>query len=71
MSLYDVIPVSVADYRRRAKRKLPQFLFDYFDGGANAERTAALNEADFSQVRLKQYVMRDVSQVNTATTGCL
>jgi L-lactate dehydrogenase (cytochrome) len=34
MSLYDVIPVSVADYRLRARRRLPRFLFDYIEGGA-------------------------------------
>lgn len=68
MSLYDVVPVGVADYRRRAQRRLPKFLFDYADGAANAERTAALNQSDFNRWRLKQYVMRDVSEVNTNTT---
>jgi L-lactate dehydrogenase (cytochrome) len=68
MSLYDVTPVSVADYRLRARRKLPHFLFDYLDGGANDERTAARNETDFGDFRLKQHVMHDVSRVDTTTT---
>jgi L-lactate dehydrogenase (cytochrome) len=68
MSIYDVTAISVQDYRVRARRKLPQFLFDYVDGGANAERTAALNETDFGRFRLKQHVMHDVSSVDTATT---
>jgi L-lactate dehydrogenase (cytochrome) len=68
MSLYDVTPVTVADYRLRARRKLPHFLFDYLDGGANDERTAARNEADFGDFRLKQRVMHDVSDVDTSTT---
>jgi L-lactate dehydrogenase (cytochrome) len=68
MSLYDVVPVTVADYRRRARRRLPRFLFDYLDGAANDERTVALNEADFSRFRLKQQVMRDVSRVDTGAT---
>ena len=68
MSLYDVTPVTVADYRLRARRKLPHFLFDYLDGGANDERTAARNEADFGDFRLKQHVMHDVSRVDTTTT---
>ena len=34
----DVKPVSVEDYRRRAKRKLLRFLFDYVDGGANDQK---------------------------------
>jgi len=36
MSIFDVVPVSVDDYRRRAKRRLPQFLFDYVDGVASS-----------------------------------
>lgn len=68
MSLYDVVPVTVDDYRRRARRRLPRFLFDYVDGAANDERTAALNQADFSRFRLKQQVMRDVSRVDTGAT---
>ncbi len=53
MSLYDVTPVSVADYRRRAKRRLPGFLFHYIDGGANDEDSMAANIADFRRYRLK------------------
>jgi L-lactate dehydrogenase (cytochrome) len=68
MSLYDVVPVTVEDYRRRARRRLPRFLFDYAEGAANSERTAALNEADFAGLRLKQRVMRDVSRVDTGAT---
>jgi L-lactate dehydrogenase (cytochrome) len=68
MSIYDVVPISVEDYRRRAKRRLPRFLFDYIDGGANAEETMARNVGAFSRYRLKQYVMRDVSKIDTRTT---
>jgi L-lactate dehydrogenase (cytochrome) len=68
MSIYDVVPISVEDYRRRAKRRLPRFLFDYIDGAANAEETMARNVSEFSRYRLKQYVMRDVSKIDTRTT---
>jgi L-lactate dehydrogenase (cytochrome) len=67
MSIYDVIPVTFEDYRRRARFKLPRFLFDYIDGAANSEFTAAANVSDFERIRLKQRVMRDVSGVDTAT----
>ena len=43
MSKYDVIPVSVDDYQKKAKKRLPNFLFDYIEGGANAEETLHLN----------------------------
>lgn len=68
MSLYDVNPVATADYRRRARRRLPRFLFDYIEGGANDEQTMARNTDDFSRLQLKQFVMRDVAAVATSTT---
>ena len=68
MSIYDVTPVSVADYRQRAKRRLPGFLFHYIDGGANDEDTMAANVSDFRHYRLKQRVMRNVDGVDTSTT---
>jgi L-lactate dehydrogenase (cytochrome) len=64
---YDLGPVTPADYRRLAERRLPRFLFDYIDGGANDERTMAANLADFAAVKLRQRVMRDVSGVDTST----
>jgi L-lactate dehydrogenase (cytochrome) len=66
MSNYDVIPVSVDDYRKKSKQRLPNFLFDYIEGGANAEETLALNTSEFKNYKLKQFVMRDVSKVDTS-----
>ena len=66
MSLYDVTPVSTEDYRRRAKLRLPRFLYDYIDGGANDEATMAANVSDLRDIRLKQRVMRDVSDIDTS-----
>lgn len=70
MGKYNINPVTALDYRRLAERRLPRFLFDYIDGGANEEVTMAANVADFSRYRLKQRVMRDVSQVDTSTVIC-
>ncbi|HLF31124.1 MAG TPA: alpha-hydroxy-acid oxidizing protein, partial [Xanthomonadales bacterium] len=60
-------PVTSADYRLLAARRLPLFLFNYIDGGANDERTMAANQADFQRYHLRQRVLRDVSQVDTRT----
>lgn len=68
MSLYDVTPVSVDDYRLRAKRRLPGFLFHYIDGGANAEDTMKANVSDFRNYQLKQRVLHNVDGINTSTT---
>ncbi len=64
----NVAPVTSADYRRLAEKRLPRFLFDYVDGGANEERTMAANVADLARLRIRQRVMRDVSAVDTSTT---
>ncbi len=58
--------VSVEDFRRQARRRLPPLLFEYIDGGADAERTLARNVADFEALSLNQRVLRDVSAPVTA-----
>jgi L-lactate dehydrogenase (cytochrome) len=61
------LPVTANDYRRRAEKRLPGFLFDYIDGGSNDEVTLAANVADFRRFCLKQQVLRDVGNVDTST----
>ncbi|WP_379544308.1 L-lactate dehydrogenase [Psychrobacter sp. R86515] len=68
MSKYDVVAITTNDYKRQAKQRLPNFLFDYIEGGANAEQTLQANTADFKRYTLRQRVMRDVSAVDTSTT---
>jgi L-lactate dehydrogenase (cytochrome) len=58
--------VTFDDYRRAAKQRLPKLLFDYIDGGSYAERTLRANVSDFADVRLRQRVLNDVSQLNTS-----
>ena len=70
MRTHMVQPVTALDYRRLAKRRLPRYLFDYIDGGANDETTLRANEADFREICLRQSVLRDVSSVSTETTLC-
>ena len=61
-------PASVRDYRELARRRLPRQLFDYIDGGAYEETTMASNLADLGSIRLRQRVLRDVSERRLATT---
>ena len=58
---------SALDYRTAARRKLPRFLFDYIDGGANAEDTLRANVADLRSVSLRQRVLKNVSDLSLAT----
>ena len=62
----NVAPVTALDYRRLAEKRLPRFLFDYIDGGANEEQTMAANISDFGHLYLKQRVMRDVDHVDSS-----
>ena len=68
MGINNVVPVTVPDYRRLAKKRLPRFLFDYIDGGANREDSMRANEADFLDYTLTQRVMHDVDNIDTSTT---
>jgi len=51
-------------YRLIAKRKLPRFLFDYIDGGANSEETLERNTADLRLIALRQRVLRGSERVD-------
>ncbi|MFZ4876039.1 FMN-dependent L-lactate dehydrogenase LldD [Janthinobacterium sp. Mn2066] len=58
---------SASDYREAARRKLPRFLFDYIDGGANAEHTLAANSADLATVSLRQRILKNVGKLSLKT----
>jgi len=60
------LPVTSADFRRHARRRLPRFLFDYYSGGAGREWTMAANVADWANVKLRQRVLIDVEGIDTA-----
>ena len=63
-----MILASGDDFRRAARRRLPRFLFDYLDGGANRETTLGKNMRDLQDVALEQRVLRDVSRIDLSTT---
>ena len=67
-STFNVVPATSSDYRRLAEKRLPRFLFDYIDGGANDELTLARNLRDFQGVCIRQRVLRDVSSIDTSAT---
>lgn len=60
-----LLPVTPDDYRAVAHQRLPRFIFDYIDGGANDERTMARNVDDFASITLRQRVLRNVDGVDT------
>jgi L-lactate dehydrogenase (cytochrome) len=58
----------VGDLRRTAKRLIPPPVFDYVEGAADEELTAAANVAAFRRYRFLPRVLADVTAVDTATT---
>jgi len=58
----------IDDLRRVARRRVPRVFFDYVEAGSYAEQTLRANRADLERITLKQRVLVDVSQRDTATT---
>ncbi|HEY0621607.1 FMN-dependent L-lactate dehydrogenase LldD [Sphingomonas sp.] len=59
---------SANDFREAARRRIPRFLFDYADGGANAEETLRRNVSDLAGIALRQRVLKDVASIDLKTT---
>lgn len=63
---------NVADWRRRASRRLPQPILQYLEGGADDERTMRRNEEAFADYELWPRPLVDIGQIVTRTRllGC-
>ncbi|HJW63523.1 MAG TPA: alpha-hydroxy-acid oxidizing protein, partial [Actinomycetes bacterium] len=61
-------PLDLDALEAAARARLEAGVFDYIAGGADAERTVADNLAAWSRLRLRPRVLRDVTEVATATT---
>jgi isopentenyl diphosphate isomerase/L-lactate dehydrogenase-like FMN-dependent dehydrogenase len=60
--------ISVEDYRRRAKRKVPRMIWAYVDGGADDEITLRENQAAFGRLRLRAKVLAGHRRRDLSTT---
>ncbi|MCL1593007.1 MAG: alpha-hydroxy-acid oxidizing protein, partial [Actinomycetia bacterium] len=58
----------VGDLRKRAKRRTPRAVFDYVDGAAEGEISLERSRDLFRRLEFAPNVLRDVSQIDTATT---
>ena len=52
----------IEDLRQLARRRLPRFIFEFFDGGAEQELTLNANRQAYSHWAWRPHVLRDVSQ---------
>jgi (S)-mandelate dehydrogenase len=57
---------SIADLRTLARRRLPRAVFDFFDGGAEDERTLAGNGRAFERWQFAPRVLVDVADASSA-----
>jgi L-lactate dehydrogenase (cytochrome) len=60
--------VNIADLRLAAKRRLPRAVFDYIDGGADAEITLRENSRVFEDVTFRPRCAVATKQCDLGTT---
>ena len=56
------VAINIEDLREIARLRLPRFVFDYVDGGAEDERTLRRNCDVFAQLRFRPRTLVDVSR---------
>jgi 4-hydroxymandelate oxidase len=61
-------PLSIADYERLAEERLEPGTWAYLAGGSGDEWTLRENRAAFARWTFRPRVLRDVSEISTATT---
>jgi (S)-mandelate dehydrogenase len=59
--------ISIDELRAIAKRRLPRFVFDYVDGGAEDEATLAANREAFARLRFRPRTLVNVAQRDRTT----
>ena len=60
--------LTVADFRRLAKRRTPRPVFDYVEGAAEQELSVKRSVEAFQRVVFHPHVLRNVGSVDTSTT---
>ncbi len=61
-------PLTIADLKALAKRRVPKMFFDYADSGAWTQSTYDANEGDFQKIKLRQRVLVDMTNRSLLTT---
>jgi 4-hydroxymandelate oxidase len=61
-------PINLLEYEERARRLLPQMVYDYFASGAGAEITVRSNRSDFDRIRLRPRALVGVGERDHSAT---
>ena len=59
--------LNIADLRAVARRRVPHFVFEYVEGGAEEEASLRCNRASFEALRLIPQTLVDTSSRNLRT----
>lgn len=60
-------PLTIAELKTLARRRVPKMFFQYADSGSWTESTYEANEADFAKIKLRQRVLVDMSDRSLET----
>ena len=60
-------PLTIAELKKLAKRRVPKMFFQYADSGSWTESTYDANEADFKKIKLRQRVLVDMANRSLET----
>ncbi|MBC7399657.1 MAG: alpha-hydroxy-acid oxidizing protein [Mucilaginibacter sp.] len=63
---YDSRYPSIGDLKKKAKKRIPKFAFDYLEGGCNEEVNLKKNETDFHDVTLMPQYLKKYEGVDTS-----
>ncbi|MGY5808020.1 alpha-hydroxy acid oxidase [Rhizobium sp. LEGMi198b] len=61
-------PLTIAELKKLAQRRVPKMFYQYADSGSWTESTYQANEADFAKIKLRQRVLVDMANRSLATT---
>jgi L-lactate dehydrogenase (cytochrome) len=61
-------PLTIADLKTLARRRVPKMFFDYADSGSWTEGTYRANETDFAAIKLRQRVLVDMTDRSLKST---
>ncbi|MCX2477954.1 alpha-hydroxy acid oxidase [Pedobacter sp. MC2016-15] len=63
---FDTRYPSIGDLKKKAKKRIPKFAFDYLEGGCNEEVNLSKNERDFHDVELMPQYLQNYAGVDTS-----
>lgn len=60
--------VTLPEFRREARKKLPREVFDFGDGGSETETTLRRNRRAIQRLAIRQDILVDAREIDTSTT---